>query len=231
MSKRGKKYKAAMEELKEKEFYTLDEAVALLPKTSTTKFDASCEIHIKLGINPKHADQVVRSTITLPHGTGKKIKIAAFVPDEKIKEAKDAGAIEVGNSDLIDKINGGWLDFDIAVATPDMMKEIGKIAKILGQKGLMPNPKSGTVTQEPRTIISELIKGKIEFRNDKLGNLHNVFGKVSFGEDKLKENVQTYLKAVQDAKPSGVKGVYIQSITLSTSMGPGIKVDVQDVVK
>lgn len=227
MSKRGKKYRAAMEELKEKEFYTLDEAVALLPKTSTTKFDASCEVHMKLGIDPKHADQLVRSTITMPNGTGKKVRIAAFVPDEKIKEAKSAGAIEAGNADLIDKINEGWLEFDIAVATPDMMKEIGKIAKILGQKGLMPNPKSGTVTPDPGAIISELMKGKIEFRNDKLGNLHNVFGKVSFGEDKLKENIRTYVKAVQEAKPSGVKGVYIQSVTLSTTMGPGIKVDVQ----
>jgi large subunit ribosomal protein L1 len=229
MSRRGKKYKAAMEELKEKEFYTLDEAVALLPKTSTTKFDASCEIHMKLGIDPKHADQIVRSTITLPHGTGKKVKIAAFVPDEKIKEAKDAGAVEAGNADLIDKVNGGWLDFDIAVATPDMMKEIGKIAKVLGQKGLMPNPKSGTVTPEPGSVISELMKGKIEFRNDKLGNLHNVFGKVSFGENKLKENLKAYVKAVQDAKPTGVKGVYIQSITLTTSMGPGISIDVQSI--
>lgn len=229
MSRRGKKYKAAMEELKEKEFYTLDEAVALLPKTSTTKFDASCEVHMKLGIDPKHADQIVRSTITLPHGTGKKVRIAAFVPDEKVKEAKDAGAVEAGNADLIDKVNGGWLEFDIAVATPDMMKEIGKIAKVLGQKGLMPNPKSGTVTPEPGNVISELMKGKIEFRNDKLGNLHNVFGKVSFGEDKLKENLKTYVKAVQDAKPTGVKGVYIQSITLSTSMGPGISIDVQSI--
>jgi large subunit ribosomal protein L1 len=207
----------------------MDEAIPLLLQTSKTKFDGSCEVHMKLGVDPKHADQAVRGTLSLPHGTGKKVKIVAFVPDDKVKEAKDAGAVEAGNADLIEKINGGWLDFEIAVASPDMMKEIGKIAKILGQKGLMPNPKSGTVTPDVGKVISEIMKGKIEFRNDKQANLHNIFGKVSFGEDKLKENLKTYVKAIMDVKPSGVKGVYINSITLSTTMGPGIRLDVRKV--
>ncbi|MBN1494782.1 50S ribosomal protein L1 [Candidatus Peregrinibacteria bacterium] len=227
MSHKGKKYNAAKELLKDKQLYSIDEAIPLLLKTNTTKFDASCEIHIKLGIDPKHADQAVRATISLPHGTGKKVKVIAFVSDEKVAEAKKAGAIEAGSAELIEKIIGGWLDFDVAVATPGMMKEIGKIAKILGQKGLMPNPKSGTVTDKIEQVVSEIMKGKIEFRNDKLSNLHNIFGKISFGEAALKENLQTYIKAVQDAKPAGAKGVYIQSITICTTMGPGIHLELK----
>ena len=225
MAKKGRKYKASKELLKEKLFYSQEEAIPLLLKTGTTKFDPSCEVHMKLGIDPTHADQTVRSTIPLPNGTGKKTKVIAFVPDEKISEAKNAGASEAGSADLIEKILGGWLDFDTAVAHPSIMKELGKIAKILGQKGLMPNPKSGTVTDKIEQVVAEIIKGKIEFRNDKLSNLHNIFGKLSFGEDKLKGNLKTYVKAVQDAKPTGVKGVYIQSITICTTMGPGIHLD------
>jgi len=225
MMHKGKKYKAAKELLKEKTFYSLDEALPLLVKTGTTKFDSSCEVHMKLGIDPKHADQAVRATIALPNGTGKKTRVIAFVPDEKISEAKKAGALEAGSADLIEKILGGWMDFDTAVAAPSMMRELGKIAKILGQKGMMPNPKSGTVTDKIEQVVAEIIKGKIEFRNDKLSNLHNIFGKVSFGEEKLKENLKTYIKAVQDNKPLGAKGVYIQSITLCTTMGPGIHLD------
>jgi large subunit ribosomal protein L1 len=227
MSKKGKKYLEAKEKV-QKESYSLEEAIPLLLETSTVKFDASCEIHMKLGIDPKQADQALRGTVMLPHGTGKKLRVVAFVSDDKVSEAKEAGAVEAGSSDLIEKINGGWLDFDIAVATPDQMKEIGKIAKILGQQGLMPNPKSGTVTPNPGEVIKEIMQGKIEYRNDKLANLHNMFGKVSFGGEKLKENLKTYLKAIQDAKPSGVKGVYVRSITLTTTMGPAVPVDVQD---
>jgi len=225
MAKKGKKYKAAKELLKEKQIYTLEEAVALIVKTGTTKFDPSCEVHMKLGIDPTHADQTVRATIPLPNGTGKKTRVIAFVPDEKISEAKKAGASEAGSTELIEKITGGWMDFDTAVAHPTMMKELGKIAKILGQKGLMPNPKSGTVSDKIEQVVSEIIKGKIEFRNDKLSNLHNIFGKLSFGEEKLKENLKTYIKAVQDSKPTGVKGVYIESITICTTMGPGIHIE------
>lgn len=227
MSYKGKKYNAAKELLKDKQLYSIDEAIPLLLKTNTTKFDASCEVHMKLGIDPKHADQAVRATISLPHGTGKKVRVIAFVGDDKVAEAKKAGAIEAGSADLIEKILGGWLEFDVAVATPGMMKEIGKIAKILGQKGLMPNPKSGTVTDKIEQVVSEIMKGKIEFRNDKLSNLHNIFGKISFGEAALKENLQTYIKAVQDAKPAGAKGVYIQSITICTTMGPGIRLELK----
>jgi len=227
--KRGKKYQEAKKLLKAKEFYTLDEAVDLLAKTKVAKFDSSCEIHMHLGVNPKHADQMVRSTVVLPHGTGKKLRVIAFCSEDKEKEAKDAGAIEAGSDELIKKIAGGWLDFDVAVAAPDVMKGIGKVAKILGQQGLMPNPKAGTVTPNVGAAIKEILGGKIEFRNDKLANLHNLIGKLSFGEDKLKENIKTYIKAIIDAKPEGSKGTYIKSITLTTTMGPGIKVDPTEV--
>lgn len=223
--KRGKKYKEAKKLVEEKEFYTLDEAITLLAKAKVAKFDSSCEIHINLGVNPKHADQMVRSTVVLPHGTGKKLRVIALCGEDKVKEATDAGAVEAGFDELVKKIAEGWLDFDIAVASPDVMKGIGKVAKILGQQGLMPNPKAGTVTPNVGAAIKEILGGKIEFRNDKLANLHNLFGKISFGEEKLKENLKTYLKAIADAKPEGSKGTYIKSITLSTAMGPGIKLD------
>jgi len=213
----------------EKKLYTIKEAVELLKDTSTTKFDSSTDIAMNLGIDPKHADQMLRGTLALPHGTGKEVIVIAFVDDDKIKEAKAAGAIEAGSEDLVEKISKGWLDFDIAVAAPDQMKKLGKIAKTLGQKGLMPNPKAGTVTPEPGKTIEEIKKGRIEYKNDKEGNLHNIFGKVSFGPDKLEENLRTYLKTVQEAKPSGVKGTYINSVTISTSMGPGIKIDPSDI--
>lgn len=231
MAKRGKNYRASKELLGEKQLFTVDEAIPLLVKTSKTKFDESCEVHMKLGIDPKQADQLVRGTLSMPHGTGKTVKVIAIVPDERTKEAKAAGAMEAGSADLIDKINGGWLDFDVVVATPSMMKEIGKVAKTLGQKGLMPNPKSGTVTEDLKSVIGEIIKGKIEYRNDKQGNLHNIFGKVSFGEDKLKENLKSYIKTIVEAKPTGAKGVYIQSITVTTTMGPGIHLEIQGSIK
>lgn len=227
--KRGKKYKEAKKLVEEKEFYTLDEAISLLTKTNIAKFDSSCEIHMNLGVNPKHADQMVRSTVVLPHGTGKKLRVIALCGEDKVKEATDAGAVEAGFDELVKKIAEGWLDFDIAVASPDVMKGIGKVAKILGQQGLMPNPKAGTVTPNVGAAIKEILGGKIEFRNDKLANLHNLFGKLSFGEEKLKENLKTYLKAITDAKPEGAKGTYIKSITLSTAMGPGIKIDTTDI--
>jgi len=227
MPKHGKKYREAADLIEKNKRYSLSEAVALLKKTSTTKFDSSCEIHMHLGVNPKHAEQMVRSTVVLPHGIGRDVRVVAFVNDDYVKEAKSAGAVEAGSEELIEKITKGWLDFDVAVATPDMMKSLAKIAKTLGQKGLMPNPKAGTVTQEVGTTISEIKKGKVEFRTDKLANLHNSFGKVSFDEAKLLENVKTYLKAVNDVKPAGVKGNYIKSISLTTTMGPSIHVDIQ----
>lgn len=222
----GKKYLAAAAKVDPNMKYSLEEAVKLAVETTTTKFDSSVEVHMNLGIDPKQADQQLRSVVSLPHGTGKKVRVIAFTNEDLAKAAKEAGAIEAGAETLIEKIEKGWMDFDVAVATPSMMKGMGKIARQLGQAGLMPNPKSGTVTDNIEAAIKEIMKGQVEFRNDKLSNLHNIVGKVSFGADKLLENVKVYLKAVQEKKPSSMKGVFINSITLTTTMGPGIKVDV-----
>ena len=226
MSKHGRKYQEAAALVEKGKLYSLEEAISLLRKTSPVKFDASCEVHMNLGVNPKHADQMVRATVALPHGTGKEVKVIAFVPDDLIKEAKSAGAVEAGGTELIEKIEGGWLDFDVAVATPDMMKSLGKVAKTLGQKGLMPNPKAGTVTQNIPVTVAEIKKGKVEFRVDKLANIHNVFGKVSFDEARLMDNIKTFVKAVSNVKPAGIKGTYIKTIILTTTMGPGIPLNV-----
>ena len=206
--------------------YTMLEACELLKKTSTTKFDSSCEIHIKLGVDTKQADQLVRSTVALPYGTGKVVRVIAFVNENQVKEAKDAGAVKAGLEDLIEDILKGFLDFDVAVASPEVMKNLGKIAKILGTKGLMPNPKAGTVTPEIAKTIAELKKGRVEFRTDKQGQLHNTFGKVSFNATDLEGNLKALLKAVSDTKPQGIKGTYIQGLSVATTMGPGIKIDV-----
>ena len=227
---KGKNYRAALEKIDPEAFYSLEGAIKLAKETATTKFDSSVEIHMNLGVDPKQAEQAIRATVSLPHGTGKTVRVVAFVGDDKVKEAKDAGAIEAGSKDLLEKIEKGWMDFDTAVATPDMMKELAKIARTLGQAGLMPNPKAGTVTPEIGKAVAEIMKGQVEYRNDKLANLHNVVGKVSFGEKELMENLQTYLKAVKDKKPSGIKGNFINSITLTTTMGPGIKLDVNGVM-
>lgn len=228
--KHGKKYRAVLEKVEAEKLYSLEEAISLAKATATTKFDSSVEIHMNLGIDPKQAEQQLRSTVALPHGTGKKVRVVAFVSDDKVKEALAAGAMEAGNSDLIAKIEKGWMDFDTAVATPDMMKELAKIARTLGQAGLMPNPKAGTVTPDVSKAVADIMKGQVEFRNDKQGNLHNVVGKVSFDEKKLLENVQTYLRSVQEKKPSSIKGTFIKSMTLTTTMGPGIKLDVSSTI-
>lgn len=226
----GKKYRAALEKIEPNKLYELAEAVSLLKSINQTKFDASVEIHMNLGIDPTQAEQQLRATVSLPHGTGKKVRVVAFVSEEKVKEARDAGAIEAGSDELIEKIEKGWLDFDTAVATPDMMKNLAKVARQLGQAGLMPNPKSGTVTPNITQVISDLIKGQVEFRNDKQCNLHNVVGKVSFGESQLVENVASYLKAVNEKKPASIKGVFINSMTLCSTMGPAIHLDVTKVL-
>ncbi len=226
----GKKYKEAAA-LVEKETYGLDEAIELLKKTSTTKFDATCEIHFKLGLDPKQAEENIRTTVTLPHGTGKDVKVVAFVGEENVKEAKSAGAEEAGTEELIAKIEKGWVDIDIAVATPDQMKSIGKIAKILGQKRLMPSPKAGTLTPDFAKAITDLKKGKIELRLDKDANLHNIFGKISFDDANLKENLLTIVKTVMEIKPSSSKGVYVKNLAIAGSMGPGIRLDVSSVVE
>lgn len=229
MAKKGKKYLAA-HKLLEDRAYTLDEAIGLLKKTSVTKFDSSCEAHFNLGLDPKQADQNIRTSCSLPHGTGKEMKVVAFVDEGNVKAAKEAGAIEAGTENLIQKIEKGWLDFDVAVATPDQMKELGKVAKVLGQKRLMPNPKAGTVAPDFAKVIGELKKGKMELRVDKDGNLHNIFGKVSFDEQKLKENLKTLIKAVLEVKPASSKGNYVNSISVTTTMGPGIKLEIASAV-
>ncbi|MDF2379793.1 MAG: 50S ribosomal protein L1 [Candidatus Gracilibacteria bacterium] len=223
--KHGKKYRAVAANVDREKLHTIDEAIELLLQTSTTKFDSSVEIHTNLGIDPKHADQIIRGTIALPNGTGKDLRVIAFVDEGKVSDAKAAGATEAGAEDLVEKIAKGWMDFDVAVAAPDQMRHLGKIAKTLGQKGLMPNPKAGTVSPDPAAAISEIKKGRIEYKNDKQGNTHNLFGKVSFGAEKLKENLQLILKTIKDAKPSGVKGTYINNVSVCTAMGPGIKID------
>lgn len=223
-TKKSKRYNAA-KALIEKELYSLKEACDLVQKTSTTKFDASVELHVHLGLDPKHADQILRYTTGLPHGTGKTYKVVAFVPEDMADEAKKAGAVEAGLDELIDKIAGGWMDFDIAVAHPSVMKNLGKIAKPLGQARKMPSPKAGTVSDNIAQTVADIMKGQVEVRTDKFGIVHNQIGKVSFGTDKLIENAQTLVKSIQENKPSGAKGTYIKSVSLASTMGPGINVD------
>jgi large subunit ribosomal protein L1 len=224
-SRAGKKYKEVAK-LVESKRYALPDAIALLCKLQTTKFDPTAELHIRINADTTQADQLVRTTVALPHGTGRTVRIAAFVPDDLIDEAKKAGAVVAGNDDLIKAVEGGEINFDIAIAVPAMMKNLGKVAKTLGQKGLMPNPKSGTVTTTVGKTIQELSKGRIECKMDKQGIIHTIFGKLSFGPEKLQQNLEAVLQAVTDAKPSGIKGVYIGSISISPSMGPGIRLEV-----
>jgi large subunit ribosomal protein L1 len=192
------------------------------------KFDATAELHMNLGIDPKHADQQVRTTLSLPHGTGKTVRIAVFCEDDQVKAAKSAGAVEAGDDNLIEKVSKGWTDFDVAVATPGMMKSMAKIARVLGPKGLMPNPKAGTVSTDVEKTVKELVGGRIEFRNDKAGIIHTIFGKTSFGEKNLLENLQTLIAAIQNAKPAGAKGTYIKSASINSTMGPGIMISVSE---
>lgn len=226
----GKKFVNAAKMVDVTKMYNLDEACELLKKTSTTKFDSSCEVHFKLGVDTKQADQLVRSTVALPHGTGKEVRVIAFVNEGQVKEAKEAGAVKAGLDELVEEILKGYMDFDVAVAAPDVMKNLGKVAKILGTKGMMPNPKAGTVTPDIAKTISELKKGRVEFRTDKQSQIHNAFGKVSFSAADLKGNLKTIIKAIVDTKPSGVKGNYIQGISVATTMGPGIKLDLPAVM-
>lgn len=222
--KRSKNYRNS-KALITQDIYTLDEALKLLPETSTVKFDPSVELHINTGLDPKHADQILRVSTNLPHGTGKKITVIAFVPENMVAEAKKAGAAEAGLEDLVEKISKGWMDFDLAVAHPQVMKNLGKIAKQLGQARKMPSPKSGTVTEEVSETIQSLMKGQIEIRTDKYGSLHNIIGKLSFGSDKIGENVKTVIDTVKQNKPAGSKGSYIKSVFLTTSMGPSLPIN------
>ncbi|MFH1096223.1 MAG: 50S ribosomal protein L1 [Candidatus Desantisbacteria bacterium] len=225
MSKISKKFGQAMGLIDKTKSYEVDEALELAKATSFVKFDESVDVSIKLGVNPKHADQQVRSTVVLPHGTGKKIRIAVFAKGEKALEAEQAGADIVGEKDLIDKIKEGFLDFDVSIATPDMMKDVGQLGKVLGPRGLMPNPKSGTVTMDIAKAVNEVRNGKVEFRCDSFGIVHSSIGKVSFAMDKLHDNFKAFFMAILKAKPQTVKGQYVRGIDISTTMGPGIKID------
>ena len=224
-SRNGKKYKDAREKVDRDKYYPLDEALTMLKELSFTTFDESVDVAVRLGVNPRHADQMVRGSVLLPHGTGKETRVLVFAKGEKEKEATDAGADFVGSEELIDKISKGWLEFDKAIATPDMMGMVGKIGKILGPRGMMPNPKVGTVTFNISDAVSDLKRGKIEFKVDKAGIIHATTGKKSFTAEKLRENVTALVDALVKLKPSTSKGVYLRGIVLSTTMGPGIKVD------
>lgn len=224
MAKKSKKYRAALELIEEGKVYDADKAVEIVKKTATAKFDETVEMHVRLGVDPKYADQQVRGAVVLPNGTGKTKRVLVFAKGDKVKEAEDAGADFVGAEELADKIKGGWFDFDVAVATPDMMGVVGRLGKLLGPRGLMPNPKLGTVTPNIAQAISEQKAGKIEYRTDKAGNIHCPIGKASFEESKLKENYQTLLDTLIRVKPAAAKGQYVKSITLSATMGPGVPV-------
>jgi len=223
--KRSKAYRAAAEKIVEDKAYSPLEAVRLARTTSVTKYDATVEVALGLGVDPRKADQMVRGTVNLPHGTGKTARVIVFATGEKANEALAAGADEVGSDDLIEKIQKGFLDFDAAVATPDQMGKVGKIARILGPRGLMPNPKTGTVTADVTKAVNEIKGGKVNFRVDKQANLHLVIGKVSFEENQLVENYAAAMDEVTRAKPATSKGTYLKKITISTTMGPGIGVD------
>ncbi|MEI6222158.1 MAG: 50S ribosomal protein L1 [bacterium] len=230
MAKHGKKYREVVKLVEKTKHYTPAEAIALAKKTTFVKFDPTLELHVVLNLDPNKADQQLRGTITLPHGTGKKQRILVFAKGEKELEAKKAGADHVGNTDLIEKIKGGWFEFDVAVATPDMMAEVGKIAKIIGTKGLMPNPKSGTVTMDIEKTIEALKKGRVEYRLEKQPIVHTFFGKASFTDAQLVDNLRALVDAILRAKPRGAKGQYLKSAALNASMGPGIALDVSALI-
>ena len=225
MFKRGKGFLEAKQKIESGKRHTLKEAVNLIVATSRTKFDETVDAAIRLGVNPAHADQMVRGSVVLPHGLGKSVRVLVFAKGEKEKEAIDAGADVVGTDDIIEKIKNGWLEFDRVVATPDMMGNVGKLGKILGPRGLMPNPKVGTVTFDVAKAVNELKAGKVEFRVEKAGIVHSPVGKVSFGAEKLLENVSALIETIIKLKPASSKGTYLKSISISTTMGPGIKVD------
>ncbi|HTM07641.1 MAG TPA: 50S ribosomal protein L1 [Verrucomicrobiae bacterium] len=229
MKQHGKGYNAALTKIDRTTRYPLEDGLKLVHETKRAKFDETVELAVRLGVDPKQADQNIRGTVVLPHGMGKTVRVVAFAKGDKVKEAEDAGADVVGSDELIKKITEGWLDFDNAVATPDMMAAVGRIGKILGPRGLMPNPKTGTVTMDIAKAVKEIKAGKLEFRVDKAGIVHIPVGKVSFGMDKLVENARTVLTAIMRAKPASAKGNYLQGVTVSTTMGPGIKIDVNQV--
>ena len=227
MAQHGKRYNEAAARIDQDKLYEPQEAVQLAKETSTAKFDATIEAHIWLGVDPRHADQMVRGTVVLPHGTGKKQRIAVFAQGEKAREARDAGADEVGADDLAKRIEGGWFDFDVALATPDMMGTVGRLGKVLGPRGLMPNPKSNTVTFDLARAIKDVQAGRVEYRVDRTGIVHSVIGKASFSPDQLLENFSALMESVVKAKPAAAKGNYVKTVALAGTMGPSTHVDPQ----
>lgn len=222
--KRGKKYRESSKLVSRETKYPLAEAVPLMRQAHFAKFDETIEAHIRLGVDPRNADQQVRGTVALPHGTGKTVRVIVFAQGEHLRAAEQSGADAVGGADLVEKIQGGWMDFDACVATPDMMREVSKLGKVLGPRGLMPNPKTGTVTFDVAQAVQSLRAGQVEYRVDRNAIVHAALGKISFTDQQLVENIGAYLDALIKAKPASLKGIYIRSISISTTMGPGLKV-------
>ncbi|WP_213421596.1 50S ribosomal protein L1 [Bhargavaea massiliensis] len=230
MAKKGKKLVEAAKKVDREQLYGAEEAIALAKETSTTKFDATVEVAFRLGIDTRKNDQQIRGAVVLPNGTGKTQKVLVFAKGEKAKEAEAAGADYVGEADYVQKIQQGWFDFDVVVATPDMMGEVGKLGRVLGPKGLMPNPKTGTVTFDVTKAVQDIKAGKVEYRADKAGIIHAPIGKVSFDNEKLIENFETIFETIQKAKPAAAKGTYMKSVNVTTTMGPAVKIDAANVV-
>jgi large subunit ribosomal protein L1 len=225
----GKRYDAAAAIVGARKDYTIEEAIDLVKRSPSAKFDETVDLAIRLGVDPKHADQMVRGAVVLPHGIGKTVRVAVFAKGEKEREAREAGADVVGAEDLVERVQGGWMEFDTTIATPDLMGQVGRLGKVLGPRGLMPNPKLGTVTFDIARAVRDAKAGKVEFRVDKAGNVHVPVGKKSFGGDQLKANAMAVVEAIMRAKPAAAKGQYLRSMTVSSTMGPGARIDVQKV--
>jgi large subunit ribosomal protein L1 len=230
MARHGKRYREAATLLEAEHRYPLDEAVELIPRVNITRFDSTVDLHLRLGVDPRHADQLVRGTVVLPHGTGKTTRVIVFAQGEKAQEALRAGADEVGAEDLVKRIDAGWLEFDVALATPDMMGQVGRLGKVLGRRGLMPNPKAGTITFDLDRAIREIKGGRVEFKVDKSAIIHVAIGKASFEAEAILANLVALVDAINRAKPAGAKGTYLRSLTIASTMGPGIKVDIPGVL-
>lgn len=228
MTQRGKRYRELASKIERGKTYSPEEAIRLARETARAKFDLTVEAHFRMGVDPKQADQQVRGIAVLPHGTGKSVRVAVFAQGDRAREAQDAGADVVGSDDLAKRIEGGWLEFDVAIATPDVMNVVGRLGKILGPRGLMPNPRSGTVTQDVGKAVRDAKGGRVEFRVDKTGVVHGVLGKASFGEKELLENFATLVDALVRAKPAGAKGIYIRGVHIATTMGPSVKLDLTE---